>query len=183
MAALTVRATVFGVDLTVPLLELPCAAASYASASAAAQNGHSTQLAAVPAPSAEVAELQRRLAASGDADVASLMSSNPAQLDPLDARGISRWLQAKGRNMDLAEQQIHVHAHWRQAFMPAGHIPEVCHDVFAALRVHHQYLLSTMGNSEAASSHALTLQCNQQAAKSSVRSTAKSWLCICRIRY
>lgn len=124
MAAVTVRCSVFGVDLTIPVLELPLTAASQIS-SGAAQSGHNRQPAAVPAPSAEVAELQRRLLASGDEDVAQLMSSNPEQLDPLDARGLGRWLQAKGRNMDVAEEQIHVHAHWRQAFMPAGHIPEV----------------------------------------------------------
>ncbi|DBA67929.1 TPA: hypothetical protein ACH3X2_014131 [Trebouxia sp. C0005] len=123
MASVTVRCSVFGVDLAIPLLELPCAAASPASVGTA-QPGHSKQPAAVPAPSAEVAELQRRLAASGDEHVASLMTINPEQLDPLDVRGISRWLRAKGRNMDVAEEQIHVHAHWRQEFMPAGHIPE-----------------------------------------------------------
>lgn len=124
MASVTVRCSVFGVHLAIPLLELPCAAASPASVGTA-QPAHSKQPAATPAPSAEVAELQRRLAASGDENVASLMSINPEQLDPLDARGISRWLRAKGRNMDVAEEQIHIHAHWRQEFMPAGHIPEV----------------------------------------------------------
>ncbi|DBA77591.1 TPA: hypothetical protein ACH3X1_009392 [Trebouxia sp. C0004] len=123
MASVTVRCSVFGVDLAIPLLELPCAAASPASVGTA-QPGHAKQPAAIPAPSAEVAELQRRLIASGDENVATLMSINPEQLDPLDARGISRWLRAKGRNMDVAEEQIHIHAHWRQEFMPAGHIPE-----------------------------------------------------------
>ena len=67
------------------------------------------------------------MVASGDADLIRLMTPNPAQLDPMDAIGIGRWLGAKGRNMDLAEEHIHVHAKWRQAFMPAGHISEVRH--------------------------------------------------------
>ncbi len=124
MASVTVRCSVFGVDLAIPLLELPCAASSHAPVGTA-QPAQGKQPVAVPAPSAEVAELQRRLAASGDENVASLMSSNSEQLDPLDARGISRWLRAKGRDMDVAEEQIHIHAQWRQEFMPAGHIPEV----------------------------------------------------------
>lgn len=122
MASVTVRCSVFGVHLAIPLLELPCAATSHAPEETA-QPGHGKQSVAVPAPSAEVAELQTRLAASGDENVASLMSINPKQLDPLDPRGISRWLRAKGRNMALAEEQIRIHAHWRQEFMPAGHIP------------------------------------------------------------
>lgn len=124
MAGLTVRASIFGVDLSVPLFELPCAATSHTSTSSSAQSGHAKQLTAAAAPSAEVAELQRRLAASGDAAVIGLMQSNAGQLDPLNAREISRWLQAKGLNMELAEEQIHIHAHWREAFMPAGHIAE-----------------------------------------------------------
>lgn len=126
MAGLTVRASIFGIDLSVPLFELPCAATSHTSTSSSAQSDHAKQLTAAAAPSAEVAELQRRLAASGDAAVIGLMQSNAGQLDPLNARGISRWLQAKGLNMELAEEHIHIHAHWREAFMPAGHIAEVC---------------------------------------------------------
>lgn len=53
------------------------------------------------------------------------MTPDPEQLDPLDARGLARWLKAKGRDMDTAEEQILIHAHWRRSYMPAGHIPEV----------------------------------------------------------
>ena len=120
---MTIHANVFGVDWTIPVFEYTRPSQqSHATASGASTD---SQPAAARAPSAEVAELQRRLAASGDADVIGLMTSEPDQLDPLDARGISRWLQAKGRDMDLAEEHIHTHAKWRQAFMPAGHIPEV----------------------------------------------------------
>ena len=131
MASLTIRGNLFGVDLSVPLLEVPHPGVSTSTISAAVLDQKKQPSptvptpSAAPAPSAEVAELQRRLTTSGDQVVAALMSNNPAQLDPLDAPSIARWLKAKGRNMDVAEEQIHVHAHWRQAFMPAGHIPEV----------------------------------------------------------
>lgn len=128
MASLTVRGTVFGVDISVPLLEIPGLGAGLPASALEQMKQPSPAvpaLSAAPAPSAEVAELQRRLATSRNPDVAALMANNPDQLDPLDVASIARWLQAKGRNMDIAEEQIHVHAHWRQAFMPAGHIPEV----------------------------------------------------------
>ena len=131
MASLTLRGTVFGVDISVPLLEVPGIVAGLAATPAGVleQTRQASSAVTVPcaaqAPSAEVAELQRRLATSKDSDVAALMANNPDQLDPLNVPSIARWLQAKGRNMDIAEEQIHVHAHWRQAFMPAGHIPEV----------------------------------------------------------
>ena len=131
MASLTLRGTVFGVDISVPLLEVLGTGAGSAATPAGMleQTRQASPAVAAPsaaqAPSAEVAELQRRLAASGDPNVAALMADNPDQLDPLNAPSIARWLQAKGRNMDIAEEQIHVHAHWRQVFMPAGHIPEV----------------------------------------------------------
>lgn len=80
---------------------------------------------ATAAPSAEVAELQRRLLATGNTDVASLMTADTAQLDPLDARGLARWLKAKGRDLDTAQEQVLVHAHWRKSYIPAGHITEV----------------------------------------------------------
>lgn len=127
MASLTVRGTVFGVDVSVPLLEIPLGAGLPAGALEQTKQTSPAvpALSAAPAPSAEVAELQRRLATSRNPDVAALMANNPDQLDPLDVASIARWLQAKGCNMNIAEEQIHVHAHWRQAFMPAGHIPEV----------------------------------------------------------
>ena len=135
MASLTVRASLFGVDITIPILDLPCEAASYESTLITSQPSHSKQPAAAPAPTTEVLELHRRLAASGDSDVATLMRSNPEQLDPLDARSISRWLRAKGRNMELAQESMHIHARWRQAFMPVGHIPEVCSSCMHMLAV------------------------------------------------
>lgn len=126
MASLTIRGTVLGIELSVPLFRVPALEAVPAAPSSATVLTHSRQPSpAVPAPSAEVAELQRRLIASRDQDVASLMTNNPDQLDPLNAASIARWLQAKGCNLDVAEEHIHVHAHWRQSFMPAGHIPEV----------------------------------------------------------
>ena len=131
MASLTLRGTIFGVNISVPLFEVPGTGAALAATPAGVLEQIRQASPAVPgpsaaqAPSAEVAELQRRLDASGDPNVAALMADNPDQLDPLNAPSIARWLQAKGRNMDIAEEQIHVHAHWRQAFMPAGHIPEV----------------------------------------------------------
>lgn len=130
MASLTLRGTVFGVDISVPLLGGPGISDVAATpAGVLEQSRQATPAVPAPsaaqAPSAEVAELQRRLATSNDADVAALMDNNPDQLDPLNVPSIARWLQAKGCHMDIAEEQIHVHAHWRQAFMPAGHIPEV----------------------------------------------------------
>ena len=130
MASLTIRGTVFGLELSAPLCRVPAPEPAPETAPAALSRAilpdHSRQPSpAAPAPSAEVAELQRRLLASGDQDVAALMSNNPDQLDPLDVASLARWLQAKGRDMDVAEEHIHVHAHWRQSFMPTGHIPEV----------------------------------------------------------
>ena len=124
LASLTVRGSILGVELSIPVIEVPAAIAGSSAAAAAVPQDQDKQVA--PAPTAEVVELQRRLAASRDDNVAALMTDNPAQLDPLNVQSISRWLQAKGRNMEIAEEQIHVHAQWRQAFMPAGHIPEVC---------------------------------------------------------
>lgn len=126
MASLTIRGTVFGVDLSLPLFRLPALETAPAAPSGISLPDHSRQPSPVaPAPSAEVAELQRRLLASRDQDVAALMSNDSDQLDPLNAASLARWLQAKGRDMDIAEEHIHVHAHWRRSFMPAGHIPEV----------------------------------------------------------
>ena len=123
-ASVTIQANLCAVDLNIPVWEVPFGASIQHNSATHADPSTNKQ---APAPSAEVAELQRRLMASGDADVIQLMTPDPAQLDPLDASGISRWLGAKGRNMDLAEEQIHVHAKWRHAFMPAGHISEVHH--------------------------------------------------------
>ena len=138
LASLTIRGSVFGVDISVPLLEVHDDAAGPTAASGPALEDQSKK--AAPAPTAEVLELQRRLAASGDHNVVAQMLSNPAQLDPLDVRSIARWLKAKGRDLDIAEEQIHLHAHWRQVFMPAGHIPEVCSsDKVYSLKTFHVY--------------------------------------------
>ena len=119
------QASVCGVDLSIPIFTWNPWASSATPEPALAPlvASHRRQVAA---PSAEVAELQRRLLATGNADVASLMNHGPDQLDPLDARGIARWLKAKGRDLDLAEEHILMHAFWRNSYMPAGHIPEVC---------------------------------------------------------
>ncbi|KAL3144014.1 hypothetical protein ABBQ32_003820 [Trebouxia sp. C0010 RCD-2024] len=125
IASLTIRGTVFGVDLSAPLFRLPALETAPAAPSGVSLPNPSRHPSPVaPAASAEVAELQRRLLASGDQDVAALMSNESDQLDPLNVASLARWLQAKGHDMDVAEEHIHVHAHWRQSFMPAGHIPE-----------------------------------------------------------
>lgn len=126
-ALITLQASVCGVNLSIPVFAWPPSApSSSAHAAPASASAAATYRPQVAAPSAEVAELQRRLLATGDADVASLMTPDPDQLDPLDVRGIARWLKAKGRDLDIAEEQILTHAHWRKSYMPAGHIPEVC---------------------------------------------------------
>lgn len=134
LASLTIRGSFLGVELSVPIFEVPAAVAGSSTATAAVPQAEDKRVA--PAPTAEVLELQRRLAAGGDENVAALLTDTPAQLDPLNVQSISRWLQAKGRNMEIAEEQIHIHAQWRQAFMPAGHIPEVCLLVKASTAVH-----------------------------------------------